>query len=89
MPAKLDINKPLRLIGVQVFEGTLKSVRKTLTPGWYPFIRCKQDIGTSCDVYPEVAEDVCPQDYYRISDDLPRISVSAVAGKNGSGKSTL
>ena len=81
MPAKLDINKPLRLIGVQVFEGTLKSVRKTLTPGWYPFIRCKQDIGTSCDVYPEVAEDVCPQDYYRISE-MPEGQVSGISLSN-------
>ena len=89
MPAKLDTNKPLRLIGVQIFEGTLKTVRKSLSPGWYPFIRCKQDIGISSDLYPEVAEDVCPQDYYRISEDLPHISVRAIAGKNGSGKSTL
>ena len=89
MPAKLDTSKPLRLIGVQIFGDTPEAVRKSIVPGWYPFIRCKRNIGTTEDQYPEVAEDVCPQDYYRINDDLPRISVSAIAGKNGSGKSTL
>ncbi len=91
MPAKLDTSKPLRLIGVQIFEKTMKEVRKNLTPGWYRFIKCKNDdeIGTSRDVYPLVAEDVCPQDYYTIDENLPRISISAIAGKNGSGKSSL
>lgn len=91
MPAKLDTSKPLRLIGVQIFEKTMKEVRKNLTPGWYRFIKCKNDdeIGTSRDVYPLVAEDVCPQDYYTIDENLPKISISAIAGKNGSGKSSL
>ncbi len=79
------------MIGVQIFEKTMKEVRKNLTPGWYRFIKCKNDdeIGTSRDVYPLVAEDVCPQDYYTIDENLPRISISAIAGKNGSGKSSL
>jgi hypothetical protein len=91
MSAKLDTSKPLRLIGVQIFEGTTKEVRKNLSPGWYRFIKCKNDdeIGTSRDVYPLVAEDVCPQDYYTIDENLPRITISAIAGKNGSGKSSL
>ena len=57
MPAKLDTSKPLRLIGVQIFEGTTKEVRKNLSPGWYRFVKCRNDdeIGTSRDVYPLVA----------------------------------
>lgn len=89
MSAKLDITKPLRLIGIQIFENTLNNVRKALEPGWYPFIKCKQDIGSAKDLYPEVSDDGCPQDYYRINEDLPRISISAIVGKNGSGKSSL
>ena len=89
MPAKLDISKPLRLIGLQIFDGTSKAVRKSLAPGWYPFISCKKDIGLKKNVYPEVADDICPTDFYKINEDLPRISVSAIAGKNGCGKSTL
>ena len=91
MPAKLDTSKPLRLIGVQIYDGTMKEVRKNLLPGWYHFIKCKNEdeIGTSRDVYPLVTDDVCPKDYYTIDDNLPRISISAIAGKNGSGKSSL
>ena len=89
MSAKLDITKPLRLIGIQIFENTLNNVRKALEPGWYPFIKCKQDIGSAKNLYPEVSDDGCPQDYYRINEDLPRISISAIVGKNGSGKSSL
>lgn len=91
MPAKLDTSKPLRLIGIQIFEETPETVRKSLAPGWYPFIMCDNsgEIGTSKDKYPHVSEKGCPQDYYTIDDNLPRISVSAIAGKNGSGKSTL
>lgn len=91
MPAKLNISKPLRIIGVQIFEKTRSVVKKNLDPGWYPFIKCKNDnkIGTSRDVYPIVSEDVCPMNYYTIDENLPRISVSAIAGKNGSGKSSL
>lgn len=91
MPAKLDTSKPLRLIGIQIFENTSKTVRKSLDPGWYPFIKCENtdEMGTAKDKYPIVSKDGCPQDYYTIDDNLPRISVSAIAGKNGSGKSTL
>lgn len=91
MPAKLDLTQPLRLIGIQIFEDTPKSVRKSLDPGWYPFIKCENtnEIGTAKDKYPIVSKDGCPQDYYTIDENLPRISVSAIAGKNGSGKSTL
>lgn len=91
MPAKLDITKPLRLIGVQIFKGTTKDVRKILTPGWYPFIKCdnSDNIGVSREVYPTVSKDVCPLDFYNIDENLPRISISSVAGKNGSGKSSL
>lgn len=92
MPAKLDITKPLRLIGIQIYEGTHENVRKVLEPGWYPFIKCKNsdEMSTSKTVYPVVADDGCPQDYYWIDQKrLPRISISAIAGKNGSGKSSL
>lgn len=91
MTAKLDISKPLRLIGIQVFEGTHSNVKKILSAGWYPFIKCDNDaeMGTRKDLYPVVSQDCCPQDYYRIDKRLPRISISAIAGKNGSGKSSL
>lgn len=92
MPAKLDITKPLRLIGIQIYEGTHENVRKVLLPGWYPFIKCKNsdEMGTSKMTMPLVADDGCPQDYYWIDKKrLPRISISAIAGKNGSGKSSL
>lgn len=92
MPAKLDLTKPLRLIGIQIYEGTHENVRKVLMPGWYPFIKCKNTdkMGTSKTTLPLVADDGCPQDYYWIDKKrLPRISISAIAGKNGSGKSSL
>ena len=64
MPAKLDTSKPLRLIGIQIYEGTHENVRKVLTPGWYPFIKCKNsdEMGVSKTVYPIVADDGCPRD---------------------------
>jgi hypothetical protein len=91
MAAIIDKKKPLRLIGVQIFEGTSIEVRKTLNPGWFPFIKCSnsKEMGTSKDKYPVVDSDVCPHDYYSINDDLPRISISAIVGKNGTGKSSL
>lgn len=91
MAAKLDTSKPLRLIGIQLFDGTHDNVSKILSSGWYPFIKCDNDdkMGTRKDRYPIVSKDSCPQDYYRIDKRLPRISISAIAGKNGSGKSSL
>ena len=92
MPAKLDTNKPLRLIGIQIFEDTYPNVRKVLVPGWYPFIKCDntEKMNTNKDVYPVVSSNGCPQDYYWLDKKrLPRISISAIAGKNGAGKSTL
>lgn len=92
MPAKLDTSKPLRIIGIQIFERTHSNVRKVLEPGWYPFIKCKNsdEMGTRMDLYPVVADDGCPQEFYWIDKKrLPRISISAIAGKNGSGKSSL
>lgn len=92
MPAKLNTSKPLRIIGIQIFDGTHPNVRKVLEPGWYPFIKCKNsnEIGTNKNLYPVVADDGCPQDYYWIDKKrLPRVSISAIAGKNGSGKSSL
>ena len=86
-----DISKPLRLIGIQIFEGTSPSILRVLSPGWYPFIKCRNDdeMGQLEDAYPLVAEDGCPDDYYRIDKRLPKVSISAIAGKNGSGKSSL
>lgn len=92
MPAKLNTSKPLRIIGIQIFDGTHPNVRKVLEPGWYPFIKCKNsnEIGTNKNLYSVVADDGCPQDYYWIDKKrLPRVSISAIAGKNGSGKSSL
>lgn len=91
MAANLDKKNTLRLIGVQIFEKTSTEVRKTLKPGWFPFIKCSnsKDIGTSKDKFPEVDPEVCPRDFYSIYDDLPTISISAIVGKNGSGKSSL
>lgn len=92
MAAKLDTSKPLRLIGIQLFDGTHANVRKILSSGWYPFIKCDNDdiMGTNKNLYPVVSEDCCPQDYYWIDRKrMPRISISAIAGKNGSGKSSL
>ena len=89
MALPLNTNLPLRLIGIQVFEETYTHIRKAILPGWYPFIRCKKDIGTERKTIPVVAEDVCPYGFYHIEEGLPRISISAIAGKNGSGKSSL
>ena len=92
MAAKLDTSKPLRLIGIQVFEGTHTNVKKILSLGWYPFIKCDNDdkMGTRKDLYPIISKDCCPQDYYWIDRKrLPRISISAIVGMKGSGKTSL
>lgn len=85
----LNTNLPLRLIGIQLFAETVAHIRKSLTPGWYPFVHTKEDIGTDKKKFPFVSEDVCPQGFYNIEEGLPRITITAIAGKNGSGKSTL
>lgn len=90
MANKLDITKPLRLIGIQVFNDTYLEVRKSIKPGWYPFIKCKNDIGESLNEYPQPADAGCPRDFYWTHpDSMPRVSISAIAGKNGCGKSTI
>lgn len=90
MPAKLDITKPLQIIGLQLFENTDISVRKSLEPGWYPLINCENPIGTDMNIFPVVSEDICPLQYYQHeSIPMPTVSVSAIVGKNGAGKTTL
>lgn len=90
MAAKLDIKQPFRIIGVQILDGTDTSVRKVLSSGWYPLIKCKENIGISTEKYPEVDADVCPLHYYRQNGvSLPTVTISAIVGKNGSGKTTL
>lgn len=80
----------MRLIGIQIFDNTLSEIRKSLTEGWYPFIRCKNAPNETGDVLPEVDEDmVCPAGFYHVDDRLPEINVSVVVGKNGAGKSSL
>lgn len=80
-----------RLIGLQIFSKTFNSVKKSLSVGWYPFIKCDNNIGTSLDVYPIPSADGCPVDFFSSSYEgkLPIINVSAVVGKNGAGKSSL
>ena len=89
MPLPLNTNQPLRLIGIQLFAETASHIRKTLTPGWYPFVRTKEDIGIDKKKLPFASEDICPQGFYNIEKGLPRITITAIAGKNGSGKSTI
>lgn len=89
MPVQLNTDKPLRLIGIQIFEDTLSGVRKSLEAGWYPFMKCQEIIGTSRNQYPKVDNEVCPKAFYEIAEGLPRITITAIAGKNGAGKSTL
>ena len=89
MAYTLDTNLPLRLVGIQLFEETTVNIRKSLQPGWYAFIHTKEDIGTNNKKKPVVAEDVCPYGFYNTDEGLPRIYISAIAGKNGSGKSSI
>lgn len=79
----------MKIIGIQILPGTDSSIRKSLKIGWYPLIKCKNDIASDDKQMPIIAEDCCPQNYYRIDDNLPSISVCAIVGRNGSGKSTL
>ncbi len=78
-----------KIIGIQILGGTEPYVRKSLNFGWYPFITCKNDIKTNTDEIPEIDTTSIPNDYFRIDNHLPHISISAIVGKNGSGKSTL
>ena len=89
MAFSLNTDLPLRLIGIQLFSETEPQIRKSLDPGWYPFVQTKEDIGTNKQKRPIVSEDVCPSDFYNIEEGLPRITITAVVGKNGSGKSTI
>lgn len=79
----------MKIIGVQILEGTNPSIRRSLELGWYPLIKCKNDIKLNDKDIPVLDEDSCPDEYYKINKELPSISVSAVVGKNGSGKSSL
>lgn len=89
MSLPLNTDLPLRLIGIQLFEQTKRHIRKSLPPGWYPFIQTKEDIGVNKSKRPMVSEEACPPGFYSIEDGLPRVTVTAIAGKNGSGKSSL
>lgn len=89
MSFTLNTDLPLRLIGIQLFEETMPHIRKSLLPGWYSFVHTKNDIGIDKYKRPVVDTDVCPYGFYNIEDGLPRITITAVAGKNGSGKSTI
>lgn len=79
----------MKIIGVQILEGTNPSIRRSLELGWYPLIKCKNDLGLNYKDIPVLDEDFCPDEYYKINKELPSISVSAIVGKNGSGKSSL
>ncbi|WP_182423870.1 AAA family ATPase [Bacteroides fragilis] len=79
----------MRIIGVQILPGTDITIRKSLNIGWYPLIKCKNDIASDDKLIPIIAEDCCPQSYYKIDKRLPFISVCAIVGENGSGKSSL
>lgn len=89
MPATLNTDLPLRLIGIQIFEETKQHIRKTLSAGWYPFVKTTEDIGRDKRKRPVIDKEVCPQGFYDIEEGLPRITITAIAGKNGSGKSSL
>ena len=80
----------MRLIGIQIFDNTLPAIRKSLTDGWYPFIKCKCAPNTEGTIFPKIDEDaLCPSNFYHIDERLPEVNVSVIVGKNGTGKSTL
>lgn len=79
----------MKIIGVQILEGTNPNIRRSLELGWYPLIKCKNDIDLNDKDILLLDEDSCPDEYYKINQELPSISVSAIVGKNGSGKSSL
>lgn len=84
----------MQLIGIQILKGTTSQVRKVLDFGWYPFIRCKEDIGVT-DKWPIVDDSILPRDFFNLHDtsndikEIPYVSISAIVGKNGTGKTTL
>ena len=78
MPFQLNTDLPLRLIGIQIFEETKPHIRKSLHPGWYPFINTKEEIGTDKHKRPVVDTDVCPLGFYNIEEGLPRITITAI-----------
>lgn len=76
-------------MGIQIFDNTLSAIRKSLTEGWYPFIRCKNPSDERGDVLPEVGEDiVCPASFFHVDDRLQEINVNVVMRKDGAGKSS-
>lgn len=79
----------MKIIGVQILEGTKSNIRRSLELGWYPLVKCKNNIKLNNEEIPVLDEDSCPDEYYKIKKELPTISVSAIVGKNGSGKSSL
>jgi ABC-type transport system involved in cytochrome bd biosynthesis fused ATPase/permease subunit len=79
----------MKIIGIQILNGTNIAIRKSLNLGWYPLVKCENDLALDDKALPIVAKDYCPDRYYTIDTELPSISVSAIAGKNGSGKSSL
>lgn len=79
----------MKIIGIQILEGTNPNIKRSLELGWYPLLKCKNDIKLNDKDIPELDQDSCPDEYYRINKELPSISVSAIVGKNGSGKSSL
>lgn len=89
-----EINNSLRIIGIQIFDKTDPCVKKSLEPGWYPFIKCVNDeeVGDNLNVYPIPDYNVCPPNYFTIdydNENLPFVNISAIVGKNGFGKSSL
>ena len=79
----------MKIIGIQILEGTNSTISKSLKLGWYPLVKCENDLELDNKLLPIIAKDYCPDGYYKINKDLPSISVCAIAGKNGSGKSSL
>lgn len=79
----------MKVIGVQILEDTNPSIRRSLELGWYPLIKCKNNIKLDDKAIPLIDEDSYPDEYYKISKELPSISISTIAGKNGTGKYSL
>lgn len=78
----------MKIVGVQILPGTDSGIRKSLNLGWYPLVKCTNDLALDDKAIP-IMKDAYPEEYYKIDKDLPNISVCAIVGKNGSGKSSL